>query len=266
MKSIWLALVLLAVGSFSLRAETVVLKSGKALEGEVINQTETSVILRTVSGTLELRRADISEIRKEAPPKTNTPVADTTPNREQTPAERETIRKISGGGPLANLAEKPQKCPKCTGSGIAIWLECLNCNKSGKPGYKNFGDYWDVCKRCTGAGRIAAAKCNTCTGKGNVLLSQIKPADGGRKEPPKGTKWCEDCDGTGAAIWSECPQCKRSKYPGYLFHGDSVTLCNRCNGAGKFAGLGCGKCKQKGVLHLSEGERTPTGDASSESK
>lgn len=262
LKSIWLLLLSLTLCSFVTHAETVVLKSGKALEGDVINQTETSVILRTVNGTLELRRADIVEIRKEAPPKVNAPVADTTPNREQTPAERETIRKISGGGPLANLAEKPQKCPKCTGTGIAIWLECLNCNKSGKPGYKNFGDYWEVCKRCTGAGRIAAAKCNTCLGKGNVLLSQIKPADGGKKDPPKGSKWCEDCDGTGAAIWSECPQCKRSKFPGYLFHGDSVTLCNRCNGAGKFPGLGCGKCKQKGVLHLSEGERAASDGSS----
>jgi len=236
MKILLLLVVMLLV--CSVRAETVVLLSGKTLDGVILKQTDEAVTLRTLQGTVELRRSDIQEIRQD------------TPKVESTPSDRETIRKIAGVTKFADLSEKPSKCPKCTGTGIAIWLECLNCNKSGKSGYKNMGDYWEMCKRCTGAGRIAAARCNTCTGTGSVLLSKLEPSAGGFKEPPKGTKWCDGCSGTGAAIWTDCSQCKRSKFPGYLFHGDSVTLCNRCNGAGKFPSLACGKCKQKGVLPL----------------
>lgn len=220
------------------RGETIVLISGKALDGIILKQTEESIVLRTLQGTVELKRSDIQEIRQDAP------------KAEIEPPDRDTIRKIAGVSKLADLAEKPSKCPKCSGTGIAIWLECLNCNKSGKAGYKNMGDYWEVCKRCVGVGRIAAARCNTCTGTGSVLLSKLAPADGGIKDPPKGMKWCDACSGTGAVVWTDCPQCKRSKFPGYLFHGDGVTLCNRCNGAAKFPGLACSKCKQKGVLPL----------------
>lgn len=239
MRTAHLLLITVVLLVYGADAETVVLVSGKTLEGVVLKQTDESVILRTLQGTVELRKSDISEIRND-PPK-----------NESAPLDRETIRKVAAVSKLADLSEKPAKCPKCIGSGIAIWLECLNCNKSGKPGYKNMGDYWEICKRCTGAGRIAAARCNTCTGTGSVLLSKLEPALGGTKEPPKGFKWCDGCAGTGAAIWTDCPQCKRSKFPGYLFHGDSVTLCNRCNGAAKFPSLGCSKCKQKGLLPTS---------------
>lgn len=232
---------LIILSASALRADTVVMKSGKTMEGEIVNQTADAVVIRTPNGTVEIRRSDISEIKKGAAAKE---VAST--------VNRDELKKKAGGGAFTNLDEKPEKCPKCTGTGIAIWLECLNCNKSAKPGYKNFGDYWEACKRCQGTAKIAAARCNTCTGKGTVLLSQLKPADGGRKEPPKGFKWCDGCDGTGAAIWNDCSQCKRSKFPGYTFHGDSVELCGRCKGATKFPALGCSRCTQKGLLPLSD--------------
>lgn len=246
----WFPLIMLCFVC-AVHAETVVLYSGATVEGIILNQTEEAIVLRTLRGTIELKRCDIKEIQKDRPEGESNRVSKETrldgPRVEKSEAEREKIAKFAG---VSKLSEKPSKCPKCVGTGIAIWLECLNCNKSGKPGYKNMGDYWEVCRRCTGAGRIAAARCNTCTGTGSVLLSKLAPADGGVKEPPKGMKWCEDCTGTGVLVWNDCAQCKRSKYPGYLFLGDSVTLCNRCNGSTKLAGLACAKCKQKGVLPL----------------
>lgn len=241
----------------AVNAETVVLHSGATIEGIILNQTEESIVIRALRGTIELKRSDIKEIRRDMPnsegvqmDRGNRDIRQDGSKVERAQVDREKIAKVAGISKLSDLSEKPSKCPKCVGTGIAIWLECLNCNKSGKAGYKNMGDYWEVCKRCTGAGRIAAARCNTCTGTGSVLLSKLTPVDGGIKEPPKGMKWCEDCTGTGVMVWNDCAQCKRSKFPGYLFHGDSVSLCNRCNGATKLPGLACSKCKQKGVLPL----------------
>lgn len=207
-----------------------------------MNTTKKEISLRKM---VEDEEAEIITKPKQVAAKPEMPNNDELIQKKDT---KEELRKMSGFASFSDLAEKPSTCPKCSGSGIAIWLECLNCSKSGQPGFKNMGDYWEACRRCSSKGKIAAVRCNTCTGKGSVLLSQLKPADGGIKDPPKGFQWCSDCSGTGTSVWSDCNQCKRSKYPGYLFFGDRLEVCGRCNGAGKFPSIACGKCNHKGLV------------------
>jgi hypothetical protein len=161
---------------------------------------------------------------------------------------REKLAQMAGVLEFAPAGEQLADCPNCHGTGIAVMLPCLNCNKSGKPGYKNLGDHFEMDQRCGGTGKTVGLYCGLCNRTGKVLLSHVTPAHGGTKAPPAGKEWCPNCNGTGYESWLPCLQCKRSKWPGYLFMGDHLELCNSCNGNAKKPALACSVCKMTGLV------------------
>ncbi len=162
---------------------------------------------------------------------------------------KEKIAAAAGLNEVTSIDEKPVNCPNCNGTGIWIVLPCLNCNKSGKPGYKNLGDHFEMDQRCGGTGKTIGMYCDLCNRTGKVLLSHISPMKGGTKQPPNGRLWCPVCHGSGVETYLPCNQCKRSKWPGYMFMGDEVLRCNSCGGAGKKAALDCNFCNKTGLVN-----------------
>jgi len=163
---------------------------------------------------------------------------------------REKLAAMIGGNVehFSGANEQPATCPKCSGSGYAIILDCLNCLKSQKPGFTNHGvNGWQVCDKCRGTTKIIGAVCFVCRGAKKVVLSHLKPSEGGQQKAPAGYNWCTKCSGSGYEIWNDCGQCKRSKWPGWNYSGESVSLCNRCNGAAKLPGLKCTVCNGSGL-------------------
>ncbi|HLX64495.1 MAG TPA: hypothetical protein VKX17_24695 [Planctomycetota bacterium] len=165
-------------------------------------------------------------------------------------AEPKAFNKAAAAGVngFGSLDEKPVNCPRCNGTGVWIMLTCLNCNKSGKPGYKNLGDHYEMDQRCGGTGKVVGMYCELCNRTGKVMLSHVTPANGGQKPAPAGWAWCSVCKGTGQESWLPCNQCKRSQWPGYLNMGDQVIVCNSCGGLGKKPALECATCKGKGIV------------------
>jgi len=238
----------------SSRPDTVLLKDGNTVEGDIVSEEENEVVVKTASGHRIINMKDVKEIKKtrsggQIAPGENKGKADAG-KPANAGATREERAAMAGVGKLNDVNEKPVNCPKCSGTGILYRLECLNCNKSGKPGYKHVGYSYELCARCGGTGYAAVYHCALCNGKGKVYLSQVTPADGGAKKPPPNFNWCGKCSGTGVEIWDTCNQCKRSKYPGYLFFGDHLELCNRCNGATKIPALKCTVCGGTGLLQI----------------
>ena len=250
----WLPALILGFACSSTWPDTVLLKDGKTVEGEVVSEEEAAVVVKTVSGHQIINMADVKEIRKtkagEQPkPGAGTRKADT--DKPANPgATREGRAAMVGASKLSDISEKTVDCPKCSGTGFRYKLECLNCNKSGKPGYKHVGHSYELCGRCGGTGFAAVYHCALCSGTGKVYPSHITPADGGTKRPPPNFNWCGKCSGTGIEIWDACNQCKRSKYPGYMFFGDHLELCNRCNGATRLPALKCTVCRGTGFVQI----------------
>lgn len=268
----WLAVAVAGLLCASASPDTVVLKNGKTVEGEVVSEEETEIVVKTATGHRIIKMAEVKEIRKSSgegtPPagagKRKAEPAQEPPNPAAT---KEGRAALIGVDKLHDINEKPVSCPRCKGTGIAVTLPCLNCNKSGKPGYKNVGYEYQVCPRCGGTAIAAQYKCGLCLGEGRVYLSHLIPADGGRKKSPVNFIYCDQCNGTGVEIWETCHQCERSKWPGYLFHGESLTLCNRCNGKTKVAALMCAKCRGKGLLPLQgEGSKQFTQPSQAETR
>ncbi len=167
---------------------------------------------------------------------------------EAAPLDRDKLAAAAGVDKLSSGAEQPTACPRCAGTGIGIYLECLQCKRSPKPGYVNIGDRLQECPRCVGKAKVIGARCDLCKHTGKVVLSQLSPADGGTKKPPVGYQWCGTCTGSGIDGWLDCNQCKRSKWPGYNFLGDTLAICNRCNGRGKMPSMPCLACAGKCIV------------------
>lgn len=317
---------LLAVAAMCLRADIVTLTDGRTVEGDIVSETPTEIVIKAKAGKTTIKREEIQSIEKRKSdavqlreamdaleksakkddagewmkmaqrakqknerieaqhafekvlklepenetartemgfvklngkwvakndlkePATKTPF-DPTKAAPGT-MTKEQMAKAAGVNGFAPEGEKPVNCPKCNGTGIWITLPCLNCSKSDKPGYKMLGDHYEMDQRCGGTGKIIGAYCEFCKRTGKVMMSHIAPADGGTKKPNSGMQWCPVCNGTGWEKFLECNQCKRSKWPGYLFLGDQVVLCTSCGGAAKKPALACGTCKQTGMVPL----------------
>ncbi len=159
-----------------------------------------------------------------------------------------TILALSGAAWAEGAKEELSTCPQCNGSGVKVYIDCSSCARSSKPGYNSVGDHYEQCRRCSGQTKLVGAYCELCNRKGKVLLSAIKPSEGGSAPPPKGYKWCGTCGGTGVGDWLQCLQCKRSKYPGYVQMGEGIMACNRCNGKAKTPALTCTTCNGKCIV------------------
>ncbi len=61
-----------------------------------------------------------------------------------------------------------EECYGCRGTGVSEWIRCVQCSRSDVPGYLYFGEYYDVCNRCGGRGKLPGLKCARCRGKGIV--------------------------------------------------------------------------------------------------
>ncbi|MEI6232531.1 MAG: hypothetical protein WCT04_05735 [Planctomycetota bacterium] len=326
-------LVFTAAFSMVARAEIVTMSDGRVIEGEVVSETETTIVLKVISGKMTLKREEIQNIDKkksaaaqlrdkmdelakskdkdnkeewlalgdsanekgardeatraykrviELDPnnspahralgyvKSNgdwvlkTDIKDAKDQRERPAGEskkyeftgkeqsKDRLAAMAGVNEVTSSDEKPVNCPNCHGTGVWIMLPCLNCNKSGKPGYKNMGDHLEMDQRCGGTGKVVGMYCDLCNKTGKVLLSHIMPSKGGKKEPPAGRKWCPVCNGSGVETFGACLQCKRSKWPGFLFMGDQVIRCNSCGGAGKKAMLDCANCNRTGLVNATQ--------------
>lgn len=329
MRTLSLFLLLAAWLTLNLRAEIVTLSDGRVIEGEIISENESDIVIKVASGKMTLKREEIQSIDKRksataqlrdrmdalakgkdndnkdewltlaesagakgardeatraysrviqldpnhsaarkalgfvksngewvlksdlkerdnaAPGRDGTAARDT--SRE--PMSKEKLAAAAGLNAVTSADEKQVNCPNCHGTGIWIMLPCLNCNKSSKPGYKNMGDHFEMDQRCGGTGKTVGMYCDLCNKTGKVLLSHLTPASGGTKQPPNGRLWCPVCHGTGVETFLPCNQCKRSKWPGYLFMGDHIILCNSCGGAGKKAALDCANCNKTGLVN-----------------
>jgi RecJ-like exonuclease len=144
--------------------------------------------------------------------------------------------------------EKPAlvACPRCSGTGVEVWLRCPQCGKSKKPGYLNLGDRFMTCYRCSGKGKIPGVRCRYCGGRGKVDPTRPRTKDG--RLVPKGHVACPRCGGEGALEWSRCPQCGRSRIRGFLNLGDRCLPCNRCNARGRIPITLCPECRGRGVV------------------
>lgn len=140
-------------------------------------------------------------------------------------------------------------CPKCDGTGISVWITCMQCGRSGRPGYSNMGDYFRLCTRCKGKGKLPGIACRRCGGRGKI--------DPDKPWPPKKKRYirngymeCVACGGTGIETWMTCKQCSRSGHPGYLFMGDHYAICRKCRGQGRIPGIRCARCKGRGIVKM----------------
>jgi hypothetical protein len=222
----------------------------KVVEIEIDNETANLALGRVKSGEHWTEKSEPTPKASAKGEGKKSPGNQVTPFETDTSAAmpKDKLAQAAGVQGFAPHNEQTVKCPGCNGTGIAVMLPCLNCNKSGKPGYKKINDHFEVDQRCGGTGQTVGLYCGLCNRSGKVLLSHITPANGGTKAPPNGMKWCPNCNGTGIETFLPCNQCKRSKWPGYMFMGDHLEVCNRCNGAGKTAALDCGVCKKTGVV------------------
>jgi DnaJ-class molecular chaperone len=233
-------------------ADSVVLKNGKTIEGEITADGEEQVTIKTQVGELTFKKADVKEVRRVDRD------ANKGKDRPDFPGDnlqsKEDRAKAIGLNTreLHEVGEQRVPCPLCKGTGVAIWLECNRCRGSEKPGmtYMKFAKRWEPCERCGGDTKIEGAMCDACARTGKVYLSQLSPREGGTKKAPENTKWCPTCAGTGCDKWEDCNQCKRSKWPGYLYHGEYLSKCDRCEGKGKIAAHTCEPCKGKGYVGL----------------
>lgn len=173
-------------------------------------------------------------------------VAAETDDEERKRAIRERMEKLTGISGYSKRGEKQVKCPKCSGTGISIWLQCKNCDRSDKPGYRFLGYRYVLCDRCKGAAKLPAVACALCKKTGKVYLSRILPVDGGTKKPPMGMKWCSTCNGTRFEDWRACGKCSGKKNPGYYFVGETLVACDQCGGHAKIATTKCRTCRGTG--------------------
>jgi DnaJ-class molecular chaperone len=241
-----IAVSLLMSAGAATRADTVVLKNGKTIEGEVAPADGDTVVVKTPAGNITFKKEDIKEIQRAADRKK----ADTG-RGEMTREERAKAL----GMDVADLHEAGEQrvpCPKCNGSGIIIWLPCLRCKGSEKPGmiFLKYAKRCETCDRCDGKTKLIGAMCAVCNQRGKVYLSQLTPSQGGTKKPPVNFAWCPNCNGTGTDVWEDCNQCKRSKWKGFTYHGEYLDKCNRCDGVGKLAAHKCANCSGKGLVPI----------------
>ena len=136
-------------------------------------------------------------------------------------------------------------CHKCGGTGVMHWFSCPQCGKSNKSGYLNMGDHYELCNRCGGRGKLPGIRCDVCGGRGRIDPDRPLKRE---RYIRKGYVSCTRCGGTGVSDWLECRQCQPSDFPGYCFHGDHYTVCNRCKGRGKLPGIQCSHCRGRGIV------------------
>ncbi|HHN47278.1 MAG TPA: hypothetical protein ENN09_07535 [Planctomycetes bacterium] len=138
-------------------------------------------------------------------------------------------------------------CPDCDGTGVAVWVTCGKCSRSGQPGMVFLGDKFELCPRCAGAVRWPALRCARCRGKGQIDPDKAQLTDSS-KQPPKGFRFCTACDGTGFSEWIPCRKCAGSEVTGHLRRRDSYIMCDVCKGRGKTATQRCAVCNSTGVI------------------
>jgi RecJ-like exonuclease len=232
-------------------ADTVVLNNGKTVEGEVLSEKDDEVVVKTEVGSLTFKKDAIKEIKRKDPnAEKKTPPVDMT-TRQQRAA-------LTGVSKLYDIDEKQVNCPKCEGTGYCIWLPCLRCKGSPKPGWTQMQSdkHWEICERCNGKTKFPCVGCDLCNKTGKVYLSHLSPADGGTKKPPINMTWCTVCNSTGFDVWEECNQCKRSQWKGYLYHGETMSICNRCDGKGRIPIHRCAVCNGKGLVAIGGDKET----------
>jgi DnaJ-class molecular chaperone len=141
-----------------------------------------------------------------------------------------------------------EECPKCSGTGVEIWLPCNQCARSPRSGYLYMGDHMQPCGRCRTKGKLPGLQCRLCRGHGKVRSDKLEEREYAEPKIPKGCEICFKCNGTGAELWLPCNQCARSGYPGLLYFGDYLQVCNRCGGRGKLPGIQCTECRGNGLV------------------
>jgi len=175
------------------RADVLVLENGMRFEGEIIEETETTVKMKTSWGEVTVQKSRLKEIvRKEG---AEGPCPACAGSGEIT-CDRCNGKKMA-----------PGCCPKCKGLGKK---ECKHCRGTGKI----------KCVHCKGTGErtiwvpgrgMTKGRCKKCNGHGWLYCGRCK-----------GTKFeaCKTCKGTGAG---PCGKCGRT----------GKTPCILCNGTGK---------------------------------
>jgi len=243
-----LAFTVLILACLPSLADTVVLKNGKTVEGEIVSEGEAEVVVKTAAGQLTIKMQDVKEVKKAKAGAAKERSAGSMTKEERAAALGLNAKDLHEAG------EQLVDCPSCKGTGVAIWIKCLHCQFSPIPGQFPIGKgKYIVCERCGGnkKGLIPGAYCALCDRRGKVYLSQLKPSQGGTKKPPTGFAWCTKCSGTGADVWQDCNQCKRSPWKGYLNEGELISPCDRCGTLGKVPKHQCETCRGKGIVPIS---------------
>ena len=45
------------------------------------------------------------------------------------------------------------------------WMDCPQCDRSDRPGFVFFGDYYQICNRCKGKAKLPGIRCDMCGGR-----------------------------------------------------------------------------------------------------
>ena len=160
--------------------------------------------------------------------------------------ERSPDRKSMKDAVAKAFAIEYETCPKCSGSGIEIWIKCHQCDKSRRPGYSWFGDCFRMCKVCRGTAKVPGIRCRYCIGKGRIDPNKSRTPRG--RVIGKGFRPCPDCNGSGGLEWQRCHQCDKSPHPGLNYFGDHYEVCHKCLGTGRRRALKCNRCLGGGIV------------------
>jgi hypothetical protein len=207
------AILFVVVLGAALWAETVRLKDGRVLKGNIVRETKDAVVLGLAYGEIEIKRKDILKITKDD-------------------NEMEYEKKVKEKPP--KTAEEHKKIGEwCREKGLH-WLAKKHKAKAMELEKKEAKKEGRLCQRCDGSGRIM---CTSCGGKGKVKTPCT--ACGGWK----GGEW-KGRDGTGHV---ECPLCNGR---GNVWEKDKdgrpkSTICPKCKGSRK---IKCPECKGKGWI------------------
>ncbi|MDE0960480.1 MAG: hypothetical protein OSB09_06845 [Planctomycetota bacterium] len=257
MLSIFITLFALLLCKFC-EADVVLLKTGKKLEGKILEETATEVKIEVVFGkskaVMMVSRKDIEKIEmgelksEEFNRRFKTLGPDDLQGHKDLQAwcrtnklfelEKLVVARLSKVVIEARKKKYPKKwCRNCDAVGMAPCVDCEGAGAVSTP-----------CSRCTGSGE--GKRCVTCVGVEDSLLDCRRCGGAGtyeRFDPVIGKKVktrCRDCSGKGKIV---CPVCK----------GKKKKSCKECKGNGKFLNkcqeclgkkrVSCAKCSGTGL-------------------